>query len=126
MDGDPGDPVAEGQGWRERTGDGDDVLNVDEEGGGLRALAEPILDVVEAVDDDHGEVRSDLEEREVGVGEDEARGGGVFDSRPDNSLLRWPPPSCPPSFLFTPNIFPELLQSCTNCELSLFQLDGEK
>ena len=58
--------MAVGQGWRERTGDGDDVRNVDEEGGGLRTPVEHMLDVVETVGDDHGEERSVLEEKEAG------------------------------------------------------------
>ena len=130
MDGDPRDPVVAGQGWRERTGDGEDVRNVDVEGGGLRPLVNVVVVVVDTVGDDHGEDSSVL--AEVGVGEDEARGGRVLDSRPDKLLDRGPPADCRwlpacPSFLL-PHIFPELLQSCkcNNGELSLFQLGGEK
>ena len=47
--------MVDGQGCRERTGDGDDVLNVDDEGGGLRAPVEHTLDVVVGDDADHGE-----------------------------------------------------------------------
>ena len=65
--------MVDGQGCRERTGDGDDVLNVDEEGGGLRAPVEHTLDVVDVVGDDgdHGEdsrgVLEVKEEEEEGV-----------------------------------------------------------
>ena len=46
--------------------DGDDVRNVDEEGGGLRAPVEHKLDVVDTVGDDHGEDSSALEVKEEG------------------------------------------------------------
>ena len=59
--------MVDGQGCRERTGDGDDVRNVDEEGGGLRAPVEHTLDVVDAVADDHGEDSSDVLEVKGGV-----------------------------------------------------------
>ena len=39
----------------ERTGDGDDVRNVDEEGGNLLVPVEHTLDVVDTAGDDHGE-----------------------------------------------------------------------
>lgn len=62
MDGDPRDPVVVGQGWRKRTGDGEDVRNVDVEGGGLRPLVNVVVVVVDTVGDDHGEDNSVLEE----------------------------------------------------------------
>ena len=49
-----------GQGWRERTGDGEDVRNVDVDAGGLRPPV--VVVVVDTVGDDHGEESRVLED----------------------------------------------------------------
>ena len=52
-----------GQGWRERTGDGEDVRNVDVDGGGLRPpVVVVVVVVVDTVGDDHGEESRVLED----------------------------------------------------------------